>query len=144
MDVPLKRTYAYRLVHDVGKKLDSIIEESRQHLIRKFGRNGYANDKVYFEDEEYNVYLDGIGKLTEDKDEFTIQFIKVNKIVDYKILFDAVKSKYPNWSLKELIQYIYDIVKGYIADPYFMVQNKILQENGIDESELIDKTLVKN
>ena len=57
IEVPLKRTYAYRVEHYYQDTLDEIIEESRQHLINKFGKKGYANEKMYFEDLEYNRLL---------------------------------------------------------------------------------------
>ena len=80
LDVPLKRTYAYRLKHSPSSSIDEIIEESREHLINKFGLEGYARDKMYFEDEEYKKFLEDISILTSDKDEFRKRFIKVNNI----------------------------------------------------------------
>ena len=48
-DDPLKRTYSYRMEHFPNSTLADICEESRQHLINKFGKSGYANKKSYFE-----------------------------------------------------------------------------------------------
>ena len=50
VDIPLKRTYAYRLKHNPDYTLEQIIEESRQHIIDKFGKKGYATEKMYFDD----------------------------------------------------------------------------------------------
>ena len=41
IDVPLRRTYAYRVEHNPDDSLENIIEESRQHIIDKFGKKGY-------------------------------------------------------------------------------------------------------
>lgn len=80
IDVPLKRTYSYRLEHFPNATLDEIIEESRQHIINKFGLNGYAKDKMYFEDEDYNKFLNEVKLFAEDKELFRKRFIEVNNI----------------------------------------------------------------
>ena len=80
IDIPLKRTYSYRLEHFPNATLDEIIEESRQHIIDKFGSNGYAKDKIYFEDEDYNKFLKEVELFAEDKELFRKRFIEVNNI----------------------------------------------------------------
>ena len=80
IDIPLKRTYSYRLEHFPNATLDEIIEESRQHIIDKFGSNGYAKDKIYFDDEDYNNFLKEVELFAEDKDLFRKRFIEVNNI----------------------------------------------------------------
>lgn len=45
IDILLKRTYAYRVKHNSNDTLDEIIEESRQHIINKFGKKGYVAKK---------------------------------------------------------------------------------------------------
>ena len=76
----LKMTYSYRLKHCPNDSLDTIIEDSRQHLIEKFGENGYSNKKMYFDDSEYKQFLVEITKLTKDKKKFRKQYIETNKI----------------------------------------------------------------
>lgn len=80
IDVPLMRTYEYRIKHNKNSSLKEIIEESRQHLIEKFGENGYANKKIYFPDEEYDTFLKEIALLTKNKDEFIKRYCEINKI----------------------------------------------------------------
>lgn len=80
LDAPLIRTYAYRVVNSPKLSLEEIIEESRQHLIDKFGKKGYASEKIYFEDLEYKKFLEDILKLVSDKTEFRKRYIEVNKI----------------------------------------------------------------
>ena len=77
---PLKRTYAYRLRNHPEYSLEEIIEESRKHILDKFGKNGYALKKMYFEDEDYKLFLQVITKLAENKDEFKKQFLLINNI----------------------------------------------------------------
>ena len=48
VDAALKRTYTYRLKHFPHLSLDEIIEDSRGHLIEKFGVNGYSREKFLF------------------------------------------------------------------------------------------------
>lgn len=78
VDVVLKRTYNYRIKHMPNASLEEIIEESRKHCIDKFGKNGYAKEKIYFKDEEYENFLEEIALLTENKDMFYKRYIDVN------------------------------------------------------------------
>ena len=80
VDVPLKRTYAYRIKHCPNYSLDEIIEESRQHIIEKFGKKGYATEKMYFEDADYKRFLEDISKLAENKEEFKNRYCEINHI----------------------------------------------------------------
>lgn len=80
INVPLKRTYSYRKEHFPESTLEEIIEDSRNHIIDKFGRNGYAKDKIYFEDEDYNKFLKEVETFAEDKEEFRRRFLEVNNI----------------------------------------------------------------
>ncbi len=79
IDVILKRTYAYRIEHNPHCTLDEIIEESRQHIINKFGKKGYASEKMYFEDLDYKKFLEDISSFVENKEKFRKRFMKVNK-----------------------------------------------------------------
>lgn len=78
VEIPLKRTYSYRKVHSPNSTLDEIIEESRQHLLDKFGKKGYATTKMYFEDEDYKKFLKDITVLASNEEEFKRRFLEVN------------------------------------------------------------------
>lgn len=78
VEVLLKRTYYYRIVHNPDASLEEIIEESRQHILEKFGKKGYANEKMYFEDLDYKKFLEDISFLAEDKEEFRKKIMEVN------------------------------------------------------------------
>jgi len=80
IDLPLKRTYAYRKKHHPDYSLEEMIEESRQHILNKFGQNGYAIEKMYFEDTDYIRFIKEVSQLAENPEEFRKQYIKVNKI----------------------------------------------------------------
>lgn len=80
IDIPLKRTYAYTKIHEPNLTLDGLIERARLHLIDKFGNNGYAKEKCYFKDEEYEKFLKDIVELTNNKEEFRERYIKVNNL----------------------------------------------------------------
>ena len=49
-------------------------------VIDKFGNNGYAKEKCYFKDEEYEKFLRDIVELTNNKEEFRERYIKVNNL----------------------------------------------------------------
>lgn len=76
----LKRTYEYRIKHFENASLEQIIDESYNHLLEKFGKKGYAVEKMYFEDLEYKNFLDNVDKLLKDRNEFNKIYIKANKI----------------------------------------------------------------
>ncbi len=76
----LKRTYSYRLKHMSNASIDEIIEESRKHLIDKFGVSGYATCKMYFKDNEYEEFLSDIQELLSNYEEFRKIYIEVNGI----------------------------------------------------------------
>lgn len=80
VEIPLKRTYSYRKVHSPNSTLDEIIKESRQHLLDKFGKKGYATTKMYFEDEDYKKFLEDITVLASNEEEFKRRFLEVNGI----------------------------------------------------------------
>ena len=80
IEVPLKRTYAYRIEHNPGASLEQIIEESRLHLKNKFGKEGYATHKMYFEDNDYKLFLEEIAELVDTEEEFIRRYKEVNNI----------------------------------------------------------------
>jgi uncharacterized protein len=80
IDVPLRRTYLYRKEHSPDLTFDEIIEESRKHIIDKFGKSGYAKEKMYFEDNDYKKFLEDISLLAENKEEFRRRYCEINKI----------------------------------------------------------------
>jgi uncharacterized protein len=77
VDSAILRTYYYILEHAKDRQLDDTIESSRIHLIRKFGSEGYAQKKSYFDDPEYQKFLKELAALTEDKDKFRERYLEV-------------------------------------------------------------------
>lgn len=80
IDDILRRTYAYRKNIMKEKSIEQIIENSRKHIIEKFGKSGYAITKMYFPDPEYDEYLRKLSELASDKEMFRERYILVNKI----------------------------------------------------------------
>ena len=142
IEVPLKRTYAYRLEHNHDGTLDEIIEESRQHIIDKFGKKGYATIKMYFEDEDYKKFLEEISILTGNKEEFKRKFMEVNGLNNkLKLTFDEIKRHNPDMSLDEVLYAVYDEVKDEYNKPFDVLRNMILEANDIDELEYYTKNV---
>ena len=142
VDVPLKRTYAYRVEHNPNDTLDEIIEESRQHIINKFGKKGYATEKMYFEDLDYKKFLEDISVFAENKEEFRKRFMEVNGLNNkLKLTFDEIKRHSPNMSLDEVLYAVYDEVKEKYNKPFDVLRNMILEANGIDELEYYTKNV---
>lgn len=80
VEVTLKRCYSYNRRHFSELKESEIIEECRKFLLKKFGINGYARSKMFFDDKEYKKYLDDITDLALDIDKFAVEIKKVNEI----------------------------------------------------------------
>lgn len=78
IEVTLKRCYSYNRRHFSELKESEIIEECRKFLLKKFGINGYARSKMFFDDREYKKYLDDITDLALDSDKFALKIKKVN------------------------------------------------------------------
>ena len=79
VDKTLERCYCYNKKHHSELTKEEIIEECRLFLLKKYGINGYARDKMYFEDLEYDKYLDDLTKLASNKEEFNKQINSVIK-----------------------------------------------------------------
>ena len=142
VDVPLKRTYAYRVEHNPNDNLDEIIEESRQHIINKFGKKGYATEKMYFEDLDYKKFLKDISFFAEKKEEFRKRFMEVNGLNNkLKLTFDEIKRQNPNMSLDEVLYAVYGQIKDEYNKPFDVLRNMILEANGIDELEYYTKNV---
>lgn len=79
VEFTLKRCYSYRTNHSPELNQDEIIEVCRKFLIEKFGTNGYARNKMYFDDKEYNKYLHDITELALDRERFYEEIRRVNR-----------------------------------------------------------------
>lgn len=73
----LYRTYEYVLKHRGYLDIDEIINRSYRHIEDKFGVNGYAREKIYFKDEEYDSFLKEIELLLSNKNEFYKRYLLI-------------------------------------------------------------------
>ncbi len=80
IDVMLRRTYTYRLRNFSNFSLDEVINDARQHLAIKYGENGYALRKMFFDDSEFKAALKDLQNLTSDEQLFRERFLKVNHL----------------------------------------------------------------
>lgn len=56
---------------DINKiNIEEAINQSYNHAIKKFGKNGYATNKFYVEDDRYKKFLNDLQSLIENKEEF--------------------------------------------------------------------------
>lgn len=78
IDTMLRRTYAYRVKNRSSSTLDEMIEDSRQHLIEKYGAKGYARDKMFFPDPEFEKALRELQELTAEPARFRKRYLKAN------------------------------------------------------------------
>lgn len=76
----LKRCYPYNKKHYPDLSTDEILEKCRLFIIKKFGINGYAREKMYFVDEDYKKYLEDITNLAMNKEEFYRAICEANKV----------------------------------------------------------------
>lgn len=80
VEVTLKRCYSYNRRHFPELKEEDVIEECRKFLLKKFGVNGYARSKMYFDDKEYKNYLDDITELASNSEKFSVEIKRINGI----------------------------------------------------------------
>ena len=142
VEVPLKRTYYHRIVHTPEASLEEIIEESRKHILEKFGKEGYATTQMFFEDLDYKKFLEEISVLAEDEVEFKRRFMEVNGLNNkLKLTFDEIKRHNPNMSLDEVLYSVYDTLKDEYNKSFDVLRNMILEANEIDELEYYTKNV---
>jgi uncharacterized protein len=135
---PLERTYSYRVEHSPSSTLDEIIEESRQHLLDKFGTMGYATTKMYFEDLYYKKFLEDITRLAQDRDKFRKKYMEVNGLNNpLKIAFDETKRHNLDLSLDQVLYKTYELLEE--TRPFDVVRKEILTAAGIDELKYYTK-----
>jgi len=60
--------------------LQEIIDDSFLHICEKYGANGYAMQKMYFNDPEFDDFKIQTIELSKDKTAFTKRFLEVNGI----------------------------------------------------------------
>lgn len=75
IDNTIKRAYSYGKRNYVGISEDEQIERIYQHLLEKYGENGYV--KVYLEDKEFDEALKKFRQALSDKEEFIVREKKV-------------------------------------------------------------------
>ena len=73
----LKRTYSYNKKHYPNLNEKGIIEECFKHLKNKYGKEGYATKKMYFQDEEFNNYLIKMDEITKNIEIFITEMEKI-------------------------------------------------------------------
>lgn len=78
VEATLKRCYSYNKKHSPELSQEDLIEKCRKFLLEKFGSDGYARNKMYFDDKQYKKFLDDITELASNKERFAIEIIKVN------------------------------------------------------------------
>lgn len=140
--IPLQRTYAYRLKHMPDAPLEDIIEGSRKHILDKFGKNGYAKEKMYFYDYDYERFLEEISLIAEDKKLFRQKFFEANGLDNkLKLTFDEVKRHNPEFTLEDILYVVYEEVKDEYNKSFDELKKEILSVNGIKEDEPITRKL---
>lgn len=60
----------YQLEHYKENTEDQQLDKVYEHAVEKFGKNGYAVDKYYVQDDKYTKYLQQLQDLIEDKERF--------------------------------------------------------------------------
>ena len=70
VNIMLKRVYHYTKLLNPDKTEDEIIEIARQHLRKKYSPDGYAAEKMYFDDPNFKACLIKIEQITRDPAEF--------------------------------------------------------------------------
>ena len=75
IDNTIKRTYSYGKRNLSGLSEDEQIERVYEHLMEKYGENGYA--KIYLEDKEFDEAIKKLRQALSNKEEFIKRVEKV-------------------------------------------------------------------
>lgn len=76
-DEMVTRTVEAQSYWDPDASLDEIIEKSRQHIIDKYGKNGYALKKMYFKDPEFKKCCEELAKISESFEGFKAKYLEL-------------------------------------------------------------------
>ena len=132
IDGILQRTYEYRINHSPSLTLEEVVEESRQHIFEKFGKQGYATKKSFFDDPDYQKFLREAPILASDKELYRKRFFEVNGLNNkLKLTFDEVRRKNRDLSLDQALYRTYQLLEE--KRPFYIVRKEILELAGIDE-----------
>ncbi len=77
IDIYLKSSMSFSLKKNPDISDKELIEDSYNFAIKKFGKNGYAVQKMYIEDDKYKNFLYEIQYLIENKKQFICRAQKV-------------------------------------------------------------------
>lgn len=121
-DVMLRRTYTYRLRNFSNFSLDEIIADARQHLATKYGKQGYALNKMFFDDPEFKAALRELQDLTANEQLFRQRFLAANHI-EHVAKLEAQLSNY--------LSQINPTLKSYIETEIFPQYSQNDRAHGI-------------
>jgi len=80
LDEFLGTVYRWRLKVSPEYTLQQNIDDGYNHLVDKYGEHGYARNKVYYEDAEFEKFLERVNKLIKNRDEFEKVYCEINGI----------------------------------------------------------------
>ena len=86
VDIYLKSSMSFSLKKNPHISEEELIEDSYFFAIKKFGKNGYAVQKMYIEDVKYKAFLDEIQYLIENKEHFINRAKKVLEEIKNEIM----------------------------------------------------------
>lgn len=82
IDSVLQRTHSYTTKHYPDLDLFQMVERSYNHMLKKYGGNGYAKNYCY--DEEYEQFKRDVETISKNKWEFAKKYLELNKIMNLK------------------------------------------------------------
>ena len=86
IDIYLRSSMSFSLKKNPHISEEELIEDSYFFAIKKFGKNGYAVQKMYIEDVKYKTFLDEIQYLIENKEHFINRAKKVLEEIKNEII----------------------------------------------------------
>lgn len=80
MDDFMRRMYAYRRKRFPEMDLAEIEEDTRRHILEKYGDGGYGRKRTYFYDQEFAGFCEEAQRLCSDPEAFHKRFRAANHI----------------------------------------------------------------
>ncbi len=76
----LTTMYTYSLKNNSQFTLEQNVENAYEHICHKFAEGGYARQKMYFKDEEYEDMLNQADYFAKHKQEFVSRYLEINNV----------------------------------------------------------------
>ena len=77
VDEMIKRSVEAHAYWSQDEDFEKVIDEARKHMRKKYGKNGYALKKMYFDDPDFGAFCEEVDEVTKDFETFKARYKKL-------------------------------------------------------------------